>query len=698
MSNFSPLGREIVARHAGGVAATLAAVINSLGTEANAFILSAEFSLPQTICSINSSKLSKEDNVYFKRIGHVFIAEICRLAYHHETCLRIISRNYLSVVESFLNAVVDADILACFPTTDLAALLVVGDENCAIQEKERRQCILDSNNKTNDGLFKYDTEAVGIKKGYGDIFDSPGPSRMSKRIWSFGADIGHAFTRFETQLELLSAALLQPAIDARNTTLDSVDVLPCSSLERECIRRSMKLRAILKALSMEHGLLFTDIGKRLLSTMVGQLDSVIAAVSYLRRSEEETKTYDIAKALLLHYEYGLLCLDIFSWVLIRSRFIEGPSINLSEWLWEHVISIVAKQSDQRLNIFFLFNDLRNIDTLGLQSPSPAVQHYLDSLIFYIGSSCDQQFIYRNTHIVLDSSLFHLQVGEISSLCLVNVNAANNIASSTEWNRFSDCMIRRDLMMRKEELSGYEERYKSAGIRFRLQSFRHFLSKVKLSPSIPNDDREKIFSVIGDIIYKNLEDDMSIDANRPGFLQICELISVLNSLIVQALLQHLDDLIDLIFRTSIIVIKMRTKSGTPFLELMRSLMPSKVAACYVVISFEWLQCTAVFVADHYNMDNLSPFLNHIEGIVNNDEKQCELSCDMDMIRRWTLLYNKKKSLEMTLDIGSCNRPILSSSKKNPYTKLSKVTSTEHKDLKGKFLSSARLFLNEYAPSE
>jgi len=156
-----------------------------------------------------------------------FTSELVRLADSEPVCHNCLLQHKGEVTTSTLHALIDADTLYLFPTSDLATLCEVGGQSCRAQgEKDLSKAQI-----IEEGTVPSpDREARNIDMRTGDVFDTAGPSYMSHNVWTFVDNTGKIVKEFANLGGL------------------NKDTQPEVCLERECLRRLEAIRSFIRSL------------------------------------------------------------------------------------------------------------------------------------------------------------------------------------------------------------------------------------------------------------------------------------------------------------------------------------------------------------------------------------------------------------------------------------------------------------------
>lgn len=327
---MSTHGKVLCGRHAGGICAALASFCTlepHTIFDVETLFQSHFFQLPRRR---GSDSVTKNDKIYHRQVGQCFSAELCRVARVSHKCLYITSTGISAILNTCIDALADASTLDRFPTINSSILVTVGGERSKQKEKIRLEAInvIDT---VDQGVQRPDIEASGIRKQKKDALDTPGPSYMIAHIWSFVNNLGHSLidiSLFESQskdakikLGKLGVALLKSDDDLplhiKLVCSEALRALGPISLERECMKRMMKLRNIFSAI-LHKTVPMADLNTSapdcvvnssemvslLIKALLDQLIDIATGVQYYEKNGLHEDLYIQAKARVLQFTYA----------------------------------------------------------------------------------------------------------------------------------------------------------------------------------------------------------------------------------------------------------------------------------------------------------------------------------------------------------------------------------------------------------
>jgi len=358
---MSTHGRVVWGRHAGGICAALASLctLESQGiVKAEGLFKSHLFQLPRRK---DSDSVTKNDKIYHRQVGQCFSAELCKVARISRTCLSILSLGVSEVLNTCIEALTDASILNRFPTINSSLLIAIGGERSKEKEKIRLEAIHEyAIDAGRGGEHHPDLEASGIRRQKKDVMDTPGPSYMSTHMWSFCSDLGHSLTDIsllESQSEnreklgKLGVALVKSDDDLplhiKLVCSEALQALPIS-LERECMKRIMKLRNIFSAILHKPVLVvdsnsavsldgvdnYVEMVSLLIKALLDQLINIATGVHYYEKNGLHEDLHIQTKARVLQFTYAQFVVFLLTWLLRELAFTDSRAQIQAKFIWD----------------------------------------------------------------------------------------------------------------------------------------------------------------------------------------------------------------------------------------------------------------------------------------------------------------------------------------------------------------------------
>ena len=346
INGSSSFGRAVCAKNSGAICATLASLCT----------LRMNLSVNDIFTSLFNHNTSggRNDAQYRRHIEQCLCAELSQLTRYFPACQSLVCDGGIHFLGKTVCAMLDANTLNRFPSDNNKLMMSVGGKRSKEKEHSRLLAANASyNSATKRGDKSCDIEAIGIHRQKNDAFDTPGPSYMTQRLWTFCSNLGRCLKEETVQNEVRSQllpsiglALIDDNIDlsgtlkvACNETLDKMSKI---SLEKECMKRIVKVRSIFtvffKNCSCEqsindHKALLSLVIKRILE----DLDTIALGVQYYDQNSVED-AYLHAKARCLQKAYCQLAVSL-SLFLIQEIF-SGDitwAMNHAIFLFDHFV-------------------------------------------------------------------------------------------------------------------------------------------------------------------------------------------------------------------------------------------------------------------------------------------------------------------------------------------------------------------------
>ena len=332
--SFSSAGKALCARNAGAICSCLAALC-SIRTEGSVHFQSSFediFSGRRSAQHATDQQSRLADRAFLKNTGQCFSYELCRCSLLAPSCEAIVRSGIEQIMSHFVECLVDTEILHRLPSSNKSIISRAGGPKA--QEKEVKYLKRMLRRAPSDGS---EDEAVGTRLLDDECFDSPGPAFMSSRLWSFSCVLGGIMSSMdnlpsdEQILRGIAKVLLDSDSDLGAVMSEScsrsLTLVPLISMERECMKRFIRLRGIVsEVLAKEHavGRVGINIICRVTETLLQNVYYLSATVEYNDRRTGDWSTntnadlqdlYERARALALQRAYTEGASAYLSWLL-----------------------------------------------------------------------------------------------------------------------------------------------------------------------------------------------------------------------------------------------------------------------------------------------------------------------------------------------------------------------------------------------
>ena len=330
---LSTSGRILVATNAGAICSSIAA-LTSLRTPGSIhFKASFEdfFRGHRSAYHAADHQSRMGDLAYLKNLGQCFSFELCRYSRISPTCQSVVRSGLEHIINHFLEALVDPEILHRLPSSNKAIISRLGGPKAQEMEVKYLKRML----RRSPSGDQEDDEAIGARLIDNEMFDSPGPAFMASRLWSFGRLLGNLIEEIsptDQEVARIGKVLSKPGGDlegdAADSSRNSLALVPLISMERECMKRVVMLRSIVSVLSEDHiiGRAATNAISLLTKNVLQNIYYLSAAVEYNERrtggweanpNADPEDLYERARALALQHAYGEVASSFFAWLLYQ---------------------------------------------------------------------------------------------------------------------------------------------------------------------------------------------------------------------------------------------------------------------------------------------------------------------------------------------------------------------------------------------
>uniref|UniRef100_A0A7S3PXM1 Uncharacterized protein n=1 Tax=Chaetoceros debilis TaxID=122233 RepID=A0A7S3PXM1_9STRA len=345
---FSTLGKLVCARHAADVCALLTSICCIHQNKVD-IVKIVPIPIQRTYGVIH------KDKKYQSNVRQALSASLCHVAKFSTFSMNHVECALETVLDDFIAACGCADSLDTFPTcNEVLMQRIGGDANC---EKEQRQLLkvqqkyaATVRKKT---CFHADAEGSILRRQKGDFYDSLGAGFMSGHLWTFSEDLGILMEKkaesrsgFECQFLKKMSSILQNSNndivpgDLRTNCADALKALPQVSLERECLKRTMKFQSILSVCLglMKGSRLASSVIISVSSTLLQEISETAHSVGYREvHSKSSRERAKAAKARALFSAYSNFVIPTLSWLMPQLANIQDQKmVEMSHTLFKNV--------------------------------------------------------------------------------------------------------------------------------------------------------------------------------------------------------------------------------------------------------------------------------------------------------------------------------------------------------------------------
>ena len=335
-NKLSSSGKTTVARCIGPVCSILAALC-SLRRKNSVKFQSLEDAFRGRLSAHHATDHQSRllDLSYLQHLGQCFSCELCHLSSLFPACDSIARGGLEFILGHYIECLLDTEALHRLPSSNKQIIASKGGPQA--QEREanylkrmlRRAALMEETS--------FDTEASAVKPLDNESFDSPGPMYMSGRIWAFSKDLGEvlgraAATSSDEMLTALSKVLIKSDMDlepsAQLMSEQALEEVPLVSMEREALKKFIKLRGVFSVIFPREATAFGRLAKHIFVTctksVIQNLYYLGATVDYLDRrtgdwsvstSADPVDLYERARAYALQKCYCEFSSALFSWIL-----------------------------------------------------------------------------------------------------------------------------------------------------------------------------------------------------------------------------------------------------------------------------------------------------------------------------------------------------------------------------------------------
>jgi len=369
---FTNTGKAVIATHSGGICALIA----SLCTVPELFAINEsnlrsmiESLLPRNAlsCSNTATNSFNNDDEYLNDARQCLCSELCHVAKFGKNCMKIIHHIADAIVlRTFLSAATNANVINAFPSFNKEIMMKIGGiESKEKEDRSLSKALKKLESRSNDHP---DAEGQSVQRHTVDHCDTPGSIYMSSHFWRFCADLGivlHSIAKDRPACERsflfeLGSSCLED--DSGFFASDSLKSLPQSSLERECLKRAIKLKRILNAAFRIPAHFGTELSKikiytstrtivsSMISGLILQASCLIKGLDYYERNPSSSQPYTRAKTQALFTAYSDFMFSIFSQLLLPHA-IDIVSDQV-EFVYRHIILPILSNQGLHINRAF----------------------------------------------------------------------------------------------------------------------------------------------------------------------------------------------------------------------------------------------------------------------------------------------------------------------------------------------------------
>lgn len=357
-NQFSSCGKIVCFKNAGAICSTIASFCE-VETKKNS-------RFQHVVAMISSNSLSAEmdsnffrsDIIYMQQLRQYFGFEVTKLM-NRKTSRIILNEYSVSfLLKTFIEALLDANALNIFATSNYKIMADVGGKKSEEREKKLAQRLMASVEETSrDEIdIDYDLEKRSLHR----FKNQPGLF-VAKYLWTFASNLGI----------LLKTGSMDQIVEVGNAILDKEygmeasvhelceDVLGSLSLvsmERQCMKRFMVLRKVFCALinsdrENQQENLINDIFATTIKQMFQELDMIAKGTQCNNNDLDHKHSYNSAKLRALQNAYSHLLVTTASW-LVRQISLKHKSLyrGYTQLLFDDLLfpSLQLGQSNQYL--------------------------------------------------------------------------------------------------------------------------------------------------------------------------------------------------------------------------------------------------------------------------------------------------------------------------------------------------------------
>jgi hypothetical protein len=754
VNGSSSFGRAMCAKHSGAICATLASLCTlRINLSVNDIFSSLFNDSSQPSTSSSGSPGGGSDAQYRRHVEQCLCAELSQLTRCFHSCHNLVFGGGIIFLEKIICAMLDANTLNRFPSENIKLMMSVGGKRSKEKEQARLLYVNAScNSATKRGFQSCDIEAIGIHRQKNDVFDTPGPSYMTQRLWSFCSNLGHCLKENIVQngvrtqlLPNVGLALVDNNIDLDGTLKDAcnetLEKMSKISLERECMKRIVKIRSFFTAyfnnckgeknIIGEHKALLALVIKRLLE----DLDTIALGVQYYEQNSSLEESYLHAKARCLQNAYCQLAVSL-SLFLIKEIFSSGATWATSHalFLFDHFVfpslmreglhtSSDMKRAAASIIAFDIYPSIQS-NPRGRQSIAAdlflTVSRRIKEVIMCISyeSSTEKR---KSKYFQLLSSMFAPEKQDallsmetvIEMIISALINGMNKRTVSTSSDLSSVLDIYFSLVFVSND--HHDQRITDTTSEFRTFTLRSFMLPKLNQVGLSMEKKEILLRILNEIIdVKSLAknfifqyccDDIGIEngdhdivtSSYLGFKSdICSVAHSLGKCLQFDLLKVQFSMISDIYKCAKSLIKLKI-NGQRLLQWCNLNKAQNTHASYMLIFCEWSSQIATLLSGVLHEEFLTQFARRYNGDSVIDIASLAEREDVIHFKLWLHLDHQKSCMEREI----FKAPTSSSVVKNIYARWTETTGTRNDTSGGKTefstlsRDSIREFKAEYA---
>lgn len=213
-----------------------------------------------------------ENQVYLRQLRTCFSSELARLG--NLNCSALIRQQSGIVLNDLVSSLVDVETLMMFPTSNIKLVIAEGGNDL----RREMESMLTTSRRVNQSSRSPDEEAMLIMGSQNEFLDTVGPNYTSQHLWSHCNRVAtllsqnqmrNPYEQREKEASDYSAVakVLRDKCSELLCSEDLLENLPAISLERECFKRMIVIRALLKVDVAGHKLLCSTVMHCILENM-----------------------------------------------------------------------------------------------------------------------------------------------------------------------------------------------------------------------------------------------------------------------------------------------------------------------------------------------------------------------------------------------------------------------------------------------
>ena len=536
INGFTNDGKAACAVHSAGICAVIASlsVVHKSDQDSLDSLLQSFLPRTDSTSAMECKGAFGNDDTYLNDIRHCLCAELCHVSQYSHLAKDLQEHTKEIMLRTFVSAMTNASVMNAFPTMNHDIMTEIGGIPSKIKEERLLIRVTEKlaahQHAHKDG--NPDVEGLGLKRRAGDYFDTPGVTYLSSHLWTFCKDLGMVLkNKSELANNILcdvGAALLTTDGDldqyVRNISSDTLESLSQISLERECLKRLMKVRSVLSVCLRDPSLLPTH-QRRIVSNAVSSLISgilldmslLLKGADYYERNSSSTQPYVHAKTLALLAAYDNFMASTFSWLLSQLALAD-VDLDKAEFLFRFVILPCLKSRGLIFsNALFKAADKRNYNTNqrtvsfecglpGSNQPTRTIDntstvkppflvsvlsHHMREIVVYAGSSQRDDLFYELMSCIVNLNRDLIKNHLKMVPAIIDDIEKQALGSKADLETSSELYLS---LISMSESHNYAKR-KTAVNRFRTYVIRSFLLPKLKHPKSPPDQKMNILNLL-----------------------------------------------------------------------------------------------------------------------------------------------------------------------------------------------------------